>query len=126
MIPSPSKQTEGSRKRRTRTKGWTPERRRAQRARIRRQQPWRFSTGPRSVLGKTRVRFNALKHGNRRFVWRELRHVLAEHRRVLRELGQWMRMRERYLRRHRTIPVIHKSGQQMTGNGDSTSIGFKT
>lgn len=83
----------------TRTRGWPPERRRAQAERCRRARPWRFSTGPRSALGRTKVRFNALKHGNRRFVWRELRHVLARHRQCLRELNVWIARREAVLGR---------------------------
>lgn len=47
------------------TRGWPPERRRAQAARIRRQKPWLKATGPRTAVGKARVAQNALKHGRR-------------------------------------------------------------
>lgn len=81
----------------TKTRGWPPERRRAQAERCRLQRPWRFSTGPRTLQGLAKTRFNGIKHGNRRFVWRELRHVLALHRQFLRELEVWMIRREKYL-----------------------------
>ena len=42
---------------------WTAEARAAQAARIRTWQPWRNSTGPRTVAGKDRCRLNAEKHG---------------------------------------------------------------
>ena len=48
-----------------RPKGWTPERRAAQAALIRRWQPWRSSKGPRTESGKARCAKNALKHGKR-------------------------------------------------------------
>jgi hypothetical protein len=48
-----------------RPKGWTPERRARQAARIRNWQPWRRSTGPQTEAGKARAAQNALKHGNR-------------------------------------------------------------
>jgi hypothetical protein len=46
-------------------KGWTPERRARQAALIRRRQPWRSSTGPRTDAGKARVATNAFRHGRR-------------------------------------------------------------
>ena len=46
-------------------KGWTPERRARQAASIARWRPWRQSTGPRTVEGKTRASANAFKHGCR-------------------------------------------------------------
>jgi hypothetical protein len=51
--------------RKRRPKGWTPERRAQQAARIRVWQPWRRSTGPRSEAGKAQSAMNALKHGGR-------------------------------------------------------------
>lgn len=45
------------------TKGWTPERRAAQRARILALKPWEKSTGPKSAKGKTISSLNARKHG---------------------------------------------------------------
>src|SRR5690349_8926254 len=50
---------------RHRPKRWTPERRAVQAALIRRWQPWRSSTGPRTEIGKARCAGNALKHGRR-------------------------------------------------------------
>lgn len=50
--------------RRTRA-GWSPERRARQAELIRRSQPWRHSTGPRTEAGKARCAKNALRHGGR-------------------------------------------------------------
>jgi hypothetical protein len=41
--------------------GWTDEARRKQAERIRQQQPWRFSTGPRTPEGKAKSSRNAYK-----------------------------------------------------------------
>jgi hypothetical protein len=63
-----------------RPKGWTPERRARQSALIRRWQPWRRSTGPKSEAGKMRVAMNALRHGGRSRAWRlrtqRIRHAI--------------------------------------------------
>ena len=59
----PEKPTCAPRKRRP--KGWTPERRARQAARIPDWQPWRRSTGPRSEAGKAQSAMNGLKHGGR-------------------------------------------------------------
>ena len=44
--------------RQSHTKGWGPERRARQAALIRRWQPWRHSTGPKTELGKARCALN--------------------------------------------------------------------
>jgi hypothetical protein len=54
-------------------KGWTPERRAAQAARIRATRPWLKATGPRTKAGKKRASCNALKHGNRRAAYIEMK-----------------------------------------------------
>ena len=50
---------------RRRPKGWTPERRVRQAALIRRWQPWRHSTGPKTEAGRARAAQNAHRHGFR-------------------------------------------------------------
>ncbi len=47
------------------SKGWTPERRAAQSAAIRRWRPWDQSTGPRTAEGKQKVSRNAFRGGYR-------------------------------------------------------------
>jgi hypothetical protein len=65
--------------------GWTPERRAVQAAMIRRWQPWRSSTGPKTEIGKARCAGNALKHGKRSLATiREFQRI----RRVLRLVDQ--------------------------------------
>jgi hypothetical protein len=72
-------------RRRAAKSGWTPERRAAQAALIRRWQPWRSSTGPKTEAGKARCARNALKHGRRSLaVIREFQRI----RRVLRMVEQ--------------------------------------
>ena len=44
---------------------WSPERRKKQSEAIRQWQPWKQSTGPKSVEGKQRVGSNAYKGGHR-------------------------------------------------------------
>src|SRR5687768_3632019 len=65
-----------------RGKGWPPSRRRAQAARIRKQRPWRRSTGPRTPEGKARTRLNAQKPHTA--LLRRWKSLLREHRRFLR------------------------------------------
>ena len=65
--------------------GWTDERRQHQAALIRHWQPWRRSTGPRTVAGKARASRNAFKNS----LWEELRRIasfLAEMKREERRL----------------------------------------
>src|SRR5262245_33951265 len=54
-----------------RANGWTPERRARQAAAIRRWQPWRRATGPKTEAGKAPVASNALRHGHRGRAWIE-------------------------------------------------------
>lgn len=58
-------------------KGWTPERRARQAELIRRWQPWKLSTGPKSQEGKTAAARNAWKGGFRPLT-RELAKELKE------------------------------------------------
>lgn len=58
------------------TKGWTPERREAQRQRALANKPWLNATGPRTKRGKARACGNALKHGMRAKVSILLRRAL--------------------------------------------------
>jgi len=66
--------------RKRRPKGWTPERRAQQAARIRQWQPWKRSTGPRTDAGKAQSAMNGLKHGGRSrahiMQMRRVRHAL--------------------------------------------------
>ena len=62
------------------SKGWPPERRKAQAERIRQQQPWTHSTGPRTEAGKTRAALNATTHGMTGTAAQELRDALRTQR----------------------------------------------
>ena len=57
------------------SKGWTKERRRAQSEAIRNWQPWRHSTGPKSLGGKAKVSRNGWK-GGKRPMFRDLMQTL--------------------------------------------------
>ena len=52
-----------SRKKRLKTKGWSDERRAAQRERCLANKPWEHNTGPRTDQGKAISAQNALRHG---------------------------------------------------------------
>lgn len=45
---------------------------------IQRNRPWEFSTGPRTLFGKSRTRMNALKHGERSAATVGLRRLASE------------------------------------------------
>jgi len=47
----------------TTNKGWTPERREAQRQRCLENPPSNYATGPKTASGKARASMNAFKHG---------------------------------------------------------------
>lgn len=71
------------------SKGWTPERRAQQAARIREQKPWLQSTGPKSAAGKATVSRNAFKGG----YWRELRDMA---RRLNKDLQEQQRLLDHF------------------------------
>jgi hypothetical protein len=58
------------------TKGWPPERRKAQAERAKKQQPWLKSTGPKTDDGKDVVKNNALQHGFRSTEYAEILRLL--------------------------------------------------
>lgn len=65
--------------------GWTVERRKRQAEAIRRWQPWKQSTGPKTEAGKARTAMNGYKGGTRPQL-RELGRLLREQRKTLDEL----------------------------------------
>ena len=73
------------------TRGWPPERRKAQAERIRQTQPWLHSTGPTGAEGKDRSAQNSVTHGMTSKNGKRLRKALREHRQmtaVLEELAR--------------------------------------
>lgn len=64
--------------------GWSPERRAAHAAAIRRWKPWEKSTGPRSRAGKAKSAQNAYKHGGYALQLRLLHQALAAQRACVR------------------------------------------
>lgn len=60
------------------TKGWTPERRAAQRERMLKNKPWEKSTGPRTRRGKKISSANATKHGLHSAEIKAIRKILSE------------------------------------------------
>ncbi len=59
------------------TRGWPPSRRKEQADRIREQQPWKQSTGPRTPAGKATTAQNAYDHGFRSEDMQEINDLLA-------------------------------------------------
>lgn len=67
-------------------RNWTPEARKAQSESIRRWQPWKSSTGPKTQKGKDRCRLNAVKHGGYTVNMYELARLLRRQARLLADL----------------------------------------
>ena len=82
--PKPSLAREGGHLKKA-GKGWPPERRHAQAARMKAQKPWLRATGPRTATGNARSRLNGYKHGLRSAAMRRLKSLMREQRRFLRE-----------------------------------------
>ena len=74
-------------------RNWTPEARKAQSEAIRRWQPWKNSTGPKTQAGKNICRLNALRGTDYNDNMIELRKALDRQARFLRMLRQTMRLR---------------------------------
>jgi hypothetical protein len=70
------------------TRGWPPKRRRKQAFRIRRQKPWRLSTGPKTAAGKKITSQNAMKHGYRSVHYHEVCRLLRTQRLFIRAVRQ--------------------------------------
>jgi hypothetical protein len=99
--------------------GWTPERRAAQAALIRRWQPWRSSTGPKTESGKARCARNALKHGRRSLaVIREFQRI----RRVLRMAEQNIKAVQAFIRLRDAGPRINYKPWYMAALRPSSSL----
>ena len=67
-------------------KGWTPERRKRQSEAIKRWEPWKQSTGPKSPEGKTAVSCNAWAGGH----WLKLRQAVKTLNQAMREQRDWL------------------------------------
>jgi hypothetical protein len=70
------------------TRGWPPQRRSEQAARIRRHKPWRFSTGPKTVAGRAISAQNGMKHGYRSRHYSEVCRLLRTQRLFVRAVRQ--------------------------------------
>jgi hypothetical protein len=113
--------------------GWSCERRARHAALIRRSEPWRRSSGPRTEAGKARSSANALKHGYRSRahiemkrqaaeMTRQARHILRVSARNLAIVRAWLRARAAGLAPEtiaglEDVPRL-QSGQRIAGRPD--------
>ena len=65
---------------------WTPEERLKQAELIRKWQPWKQSTGAKTLQGKARSSRNAYKHGMGK-LQKELSRLLREHKKAIEGIG---------------------------------------
>jgi len=102
--------------------GWTERRKKQQACAIRRWQPWRQSTGPKSEKGKAESRMNAYKHGGYSAARQIINLGLAYHRAFLKHAALYIaaqeeeeRQRERAYKRKmkRTIGKASKNNGEV-------------
>ena len=62
---------------------WTEEQRKAQSEKMKQLKPWLKSTGPKSEEGKKKASLNAMKHGLRSELARDIRKTLREQAEIL-------------------------------------------
>lgn len=86
-------------------RNWTPEAKKAQSEAIRRWQPWKNSTGPKTQAGKRICRLNALRGTDYNDNMIELRKALDRQARFLRNLRQARRLRAGGLYKGQTIII---------------------
>lgn len=79
-------------------RSWTPARRAACAARARFHKPWRFSTGPKTAAGKSKVAQNGYKHGLHGVAFRSLKDALRCQNRFLRIIRHALKERRRLIR----------------------------
>ena len=70
---------------------WTLEQRLQQAQRIRQQKPWEYSTGPKTIEGKNKSKFNAYKHGARTVEIRKLVKSMTLWEKELKQIDSIMR-----------------------------------
>lgn len=85
QTPNPNRVAAG-RLNRMKRKGVTPEGRERLRLAALKHRPWRFSTGPKTELGKKRVALNGLKRAAGGVSMRKLRSQMAEVRKLMSEM----------------------------------------
>lgn len=91
--PNPKRVAAG-RLNRAKRKGLTPEGRERLRQSALKNQPWRFSTGPRSPAGKAKVALNGRKRQNGPVSVRELRAQVADLRKLAAEMQEGRKLVE--------------------------------
>ena len=88
-IKNPQNELIDRNKRKRGQRAWNDAQRAQAAARARVLKPWKHSTGPKTAAGKLRSSMNAYKHGHNTRAYRELKWVLREQARYLRELNAW-------------------------------------
>ena len=91
------------------TRGWPPARRKAQSLRCRAQKPWLHSTGPRTLAGKLRTRYNGHKHGMTAAHWRTLTRALKHQRDFINKIRALREEREQENTTHTRLPRMLSS-----------------
>lgn len=106
------------------TRGWPPERRKAQAARLRAAKIWTRSTGPKTEKGKAICAANSRRHGFYSRGYRALRKAMALYRQFLKLANQLLNTKRACIKHHITAgnptPTFTKFGTTTASPASAT------